>query len=63
MTLNGHLMFVAGSKEKYRYASDPSKVWTLLSGSRVWRDDIIAPLLAQRMWQACAIAEINGQVG
>ena len=63
VALNGHLILIAGSGGKYRYADDPSKVWILLQEADNWRDDIIPPLLGQRMWQACSVVRLENRVG
>ena len=38
------------------------QVWVFLKRSNVWRDDIIPPLLANRMWHSCTVTTINGRV-
>jgi hypothetical protein len=60
--LNGALFLIGGSKSKYRYADDPSKVWVLPKNGERWRDDIFPPLIGSRMWPGCTLANIEGQV-
>ncbi len=62
LTLNGALFLIGGSKSKYRYADDPSKVWVLPKNGERWRDDIFPPLIGSRMWPGCTLANIEGQV-
>jgi hypothetical protein len=62
LTLNGALFLIGGSKSKYRYADDPSKVWVLPKNGRSWRDDVFPPLLGSRMWPGCTLANIEGEV-
>jgi hypothetical protein len=50
LTLNGALFLIGGSKSKYRYADDPSKVWVLPKNGDRWRDDILPPIIGARMW-------------
>ena len=60
----GDLLLVAGATAgRYRYAHDPSVVQVLLRGARAWRTDVLPPLPAQRMWQACVVTEMDGEVG
>ena len=62
LTLNGDLFLIGGSKSKYRYADDPSKIWILLKDGDRWRDDIVPPIIGARMWPGCTIANVEGEV-
>ena len=53
-----------GAKQRYVYANDPSKVYTLnVSDSRSgWRDDKIPEMLGNRMWHGCTLANVDNEV-
>ena len=60
--LGGDLVLVGGSKAKFRYADDPSKVWVLLANRSEWRDDLLPRLRGPRTWQGCLLTNIGGEV-
>ncbi len=60
MWANGSLVAVGGSSAKYQYEHEPSRAAVLMDGA--WRYDAVKPLLANRMWHACTVTNINGQV-
>ena len=61
VVFSGNIVVIGGSKGRYRYADDPSKVWVLRKGSGVWRDDILPELLANRMWHSCVVTKVEGE--
>ena len=61
LALGGQLILIGGAKAKYRYADEPSKVW-VKRRDRPWQDDALPDLLAARMWQACTVANVDGEV-
>ena len=62
LAFNGNIVLIGGSKGRYRYSHDPSKVWVLRKGSGVWRDDLMPELLANRMWNSCIVTRVGGEV-
>lgn len=64
VAVSNKLIFSGGSKRRYIYADEPSKVWTLdvTNSSSGWRDDILPPLLGSRMWHGCCLANIDDEI-
>ena len=58
------LILSGGAKQRYRYANDPSKVFTLnvSDSTSGWRDDKIPEMLGNRMWHGCTLANIDNEV-
>ena len=60
--LGGDLVLVGGSKAKFRYADDPSKVWVLRANGSEWNSRLIPRLRGPRTWQGCLLTNIEGEV-
>ena len=58
------MILSGGSKQRYVYANDPSKVFTLnvSDSTSQWRDDKIPEMLGNRMWHGCTLANIDNEV-
>ena len=58
------MILSGGAKQRYRYANDPSKVFTLnvSDSTSGWRDDKIPEMLGNRMWHGCTLANIDNEV-
>ena len=64
LVLNSNLIFSGGSKVRYQYADDPSKVYTLnvTDPEGQWRNDLIPEMISNRMWHGCTMANIRNEV-
>ena len=63
IALGSSLIFTGGAVGRSQYADYPSKVYTLNVSSPVeWKDDLIPPLLGERKWHGCTLANIRNEV-
>ena len=57
------LYLIGGSRARYRYAHEPSRVMVLKPEFDGWNGSVVGELLAPRMWHACVVIEGTGQDG
>ena len=63
IALGSSLIFTGGAVGRTQYADYPSKVYTLNVSSPVeWKDDLIPPLLGERKWHGCTLANLRNEV-
>ena len=61
--MGSSLIFTGGAVGRTQYADYPSKVYTLNVSSPVeWKDDLIPPLLGERKWHGCTLANLRNEV-
>ena len=63
IALGSTLIFAGGAVGRTQYADYPSKVYTMnVSSPLEWKDDLIPPLLGERKWHGCTLANLNNEV-